>query len=237
MLDSIIDSDYDSVKLLWDEIKCSGLAYADRLSVFWSSYHQADDQAVGRLPPLDRLDLIRCGILLAGIDKRNELTQPSEQEIILASAEFLISLLLTHEKLTKLITEPEKIINKGPRYFTKSVLFPVRLLFTLDQPTIISSNKEAIEYFKSTEFAANASRTVQLIDAAYLLRNAPLDQPITTINAALLQTDLLTLYLHCIKRYSTALKIMPNNTIIETLQVKLKSLQAVLQANLADNRN
>ncbi|HEX7052746.1 MAG TPA: nucleotidyltransferase domain-containing protein [Burkholderiales bacterium] len=52
-------------------IKESARPFADRLSIFWGSLATLSGAALGgRFPPLDRLDLIRYGRLLAGRDVR-----------------------------------------------------------------------------------------------------------------------------------------------------------------------
>jgi len=199
-LDNIKKEDQDSVLELWNELKASKLPYAEVLSVFWSSYDKATfSQGIGRFPALDRLDLIDHGKLIYGIDKRSGLPKPTAQEMLHESAEFIISYLLTTEKLEELILKPKIIINKGARYYTKFVLFPVRLLLTLENPSIVASNHDAVKAFCKHNHYSKEIKT--LVKNAYQLRNLASDTTPNIDNPKDFQRNLISLYGYCLNQY------------------------------------
>ena len=198
-LDEVKDTDFEKVKHLWDTLKQSGLPYADRLSVFWTGTLQQFKQGVGRFPALDRLDLLQHGILLKGNDVRSQLTAPSPQEIIAESAAFIKSFMLTPEKEKELKHHPEVILQKGARYFSKFVLFPVRLIFTLDYPNDIGSNRDAVKHYYAS-WHEKVPAAYPLIQFAYEARQKPADQPVDYDPKAL-QNALLPLYHYCVQKY------------------------------------
>ena len=60
-----------------------------RLSVFWGTPATLQGRASGgRFPPLDRLDLLEYGRLLAGRDAREGVPRPGPDELLVAGAEF-----------------------------------------------------------------------------------------------------------------------------------------------------
>src|SRR5689334_15983309 len=96
--DPLIASDTDGVEKLVASVKESGRPFADRLSVFWGSVDSLNHGSQGgRFPPLDRLDLIKYGRLLAGTDVRGKLKTPSRDELVIAGAEFALSRLGNRE--------------------------------------------------------------------------------------------------------------------------------------------
>ncbi|MCC2624436.1 MAG: polymerase beta domain protein region [Burkholderiales bacterium] len=223
MLDEVRDSDYTVIQKLINEIKAVDLEYADRLSVFWSSYNEDTfKNGIGRFPPLDRLDFIRHGILLTGTDFRSELPIPTQKEVVLASAEFIISFMLPVEKFNELKLCPEKIIAKGARYFTKFVLFPVRLLFTLDHPGIIGTNKDSVEHFNKM-IATLIPEAKEIINSAYDLRNTPANS-VAPINPEKLRIALLPLYVYCINRYQDATLALENMQLANKLELLEKEI-------------
>ncbi|HEY7145594.1 MAG TPA: hypothetical protein VH637_15230 [Streptosporangiaceae bacterium] len=69
----------------------SGPELARRLSVFWGTPATLRGQARGgRFPPLDRLDLLEYGRLVAGQDAREGLARPGRDELLVAGAEFAL---------------------------------------------------------------------------------------------------------------------------------------------------
>jgi len=224
MLDEIKASDYDAIQKLWEHIKTADIEYADRLSVFWSSYDKdAFEHGIGRFPPHDRLDFIRHGILMAGIDHRAELPQPEHKAIVLASAEFITAFMLAGEKIDKLTQHPEKILAEGARYFTKFVLFPVRLIFTLDYPGVIGSNKEAVEHFNKA-LVAIIPAAKEIVNLAYIIRNTPADSPVL-MEPEKLRLALIPLYDYCINRYKEATLALGETKLSAQLEAAHKRLR------------
>ncbi len=89
--DPLEDQDAAGMAKLSAAVKTSGEPLADRLSVFWGSIATLSGEAPGgRFPPLDRLDLIRYGRLLAGRDIRDQLPSPSVRDLVVVGAEFAL---------------------------------------------------------------------------------------------------------------------------------------------------
>src|SRR2546421_5077069 len=70
-------SDPDTIGAVADAIKGGGTPLHQRLSVFWGTPGTLrGERAGGRFPPLDRLDLLQHGRLLAGPGARNGRSPP-----------------------------------------------------------------------------------------------------------------------------------------------------------------
>ncbi|MEM9242751.1 MAG: hypothetical protein AAGA27_01675 [Pseudomonadota bacterium] len=205
MLDNILESDADVMNTLWEKLKKSKYDYANRLSVFWSSYHTHDfANGKGRFPALDRLDFIRHAVILSGEDRRYRLPEPTAEDLIIESAEFMLSYMLSEEKRIELTRNPQIILEKGSRYFTKFVLFPVRLIFTIDYPNTIGSNKDAVNHFNQSWKIALAEEVSEIINVAYKLRNTDPNQ-VVDYNVEQIKIFLPRLYLYCLNRYHKAI--------------------------------
>ena len=130
-------------------IKASGAPLADRLSVFWGSMATLSGEAPGgRFPPLDRLDLIQYGRLLAGRDVREQLPSPSLKDLVVVGAEFALRLLSKPDDVAKL-KDSEALAAGDLIKLTKTVLFPVRFFFTAGAGKV-GMNDLAVEYFAAT---------------------------------------------------------------------------------------
>lgn len=224
MLDKLENSDEIKVKTLWDEIKTSELQYADRLSVYWSSYREQDfSKGKGRFPALDRLDLIRHAILIAGEDCRTKLKAPKHEELVTESADFILSFMLAGDKADELAQHPEVIMQKGARYFTKFVLFPVRLIFTLDHPNVVGSNRDAVKYFNQNWYKHMPIPVKELINSAYALRNSEPNSPVK-LNENVVNEGLLSLYAYCINRYSDAVSSLGKKDLANRLCSQMEEI-------------
>lgn len=220
-LNEIHPEDEVRVNALWSELKKAPFEFADRLSLFWSSYNNQDFiQGRGRFPALDRLDLIQHGVLIKGQDQRDQLIVPSEKEIIIESAYFIEKFMLTESKHDELLSDNAAILQKGARYFSKCVLFPVRLLFTLDHPNQVASNAEAVKYFNQQTSLPLIVK--ELVNTAFSLRNAPYMQPVIPTVLSLtpsdLQKALLALYSDCITGYAKAANAFGEKDLSKFLQ-------------------
>lgn len=148
-------------------IKGSGRPFADRLSVFWGSLGTLSGTSPGgRFPPLDRLDLIRYGRLLAGKDLRAQLAEPRRSELVFAGAQFALARLADDETLAKL-KRPDSLAGSDARTLSKLVLFPVRFLFTA-RTGEVGRNEQAVAHFA----ARSASPAAELARLALDWRNA-----------------------------------------------------------------
>jgi len=104
------------------------LPLAERLSIFWASPESLRDERLGgRFPPLDRLDLLRHGRLLAGGETREGIPAPSRRDLVVGTVPFALQIL--HKEVPQVI-DPALLVQRGMRHVTKRVLFPVRFLYT-----------------------------------------------------------------------------------------------------------
>jgi len=153
--DPLLGTDSEGVIRLIASIKSTDKPFADRLSVFWGSIASLSGASQGgRFPPLDRLDLIRYGRLLAGSDVRSNLTSPTRKELVLAGAEFALWRLATDEVIGQL-QNPEALARLDPKSLTKLILYPVRFMFTA-RTGQVGRNEAAVEHFVAAAKSASA---------------------------------------------------------------------------------
>ena len=144
--DPLLAPDHEGVVSLVESIKATNKPFSDRLSVFWGSVGTLSGaQQGGRFPPLDRLDLIKYGRLLAGLDVRGKLAMPTRKELVVAGAEFALWRLATDEVILKL-KNPESLARSDAKTLTKLILYPVRFMFTA-QTGEVGRNEAAVDYF------------------------------------------------------------------------------------------
>jgi len=186
-------------------VRAGGSALQQRLSVFWGTPATLAGRARGgRFPPLDRLDLLEYGRLLAGQDARYGVARPGQEELLVAGAEFALGYLGetgnlpgrirdrvgagSHDRDTlDEIRHPERLVSRGTRRMTKTVLFPVRFLFTAATGRVGTNALAAEHYLDSTDMPAG-----ELVAAALAWRlEPPADEAVAT---ALLRRELIPLY-------------------------------------------
>ena len=166
--DPLEDRDTEEMATLSAEIKASGAPLADRLSVFWGSIATLSGEAPGgRFPPLDRLDLIRYGRILAGWDIREQLPSPSVRDLVVVGAEFALRV-LSKPDVTAKLKDPEALAAGDLIPLTKTVLFPVRFFFTAGTGEV-GMNDLAVEYFA----AATSGPAARLAQRTLEWRQAP----------------------------------------------------------------
>ncbi|MBI2316857.1 MAG: hypothetical protein HYY28_09705 [Betaproteobacteria bacterium] len=150
LADPIESADAQTVEALASAVKETRVPLAERLSVFWGSAATLSGaQTGGRFPPVDRLDLIESGRLLAGLDVRAQILAPSPREMLVAAAAQALRSLATPEASDQL-RNPEALVAAGVRPLTKKILFPVRFLFTA-RTGRIGRNDAAVEFFAAAE--------------------------------------------------------------------------------------
>jgi hypothetical protein len=190
-------------------VRAGGSALHERLSVFWGTPSATPGQVrSGRFPPLDRLDLIEHGRLLTGRDIRPALARPGPDDLLVGGAEFALGYLGgVHRLPARLrgwarrgspdinvpddIRSPALLVSGGPRTLTKTVLFPVRFLFTAATGQAAPVTRAAEHYLADRSVPA-----AELVTAALAWRyEPPADDQAAT---ALLSRDLIPLYLHFI---------------------------------------
>ena len=195
------------------QVRSGGTGLHERLSVFWGSPATLRGTAHGgRFPPLDRLDLLENGRLLAGTDARDGMARPGPAELLVAGAEFATGFLGSiswqarlspwsglspparlrprDDTMTAEIRDPQRPGRRGTRQLTKVVLFPARFLFTAATGRV-GTNALAAEHYLSRQPAPAAA----LVAAALAWRTEP---PATAAAVTLLDTELVPLYVQFI---------------------------------------
>ena len=210
--------DPDRIAAVAETVKAGGSALHQRLSVFWATPGiLAGERAGGRFPPLDRLDLLENGRLLAGTDVRPDLgpaAAPTADELFVAGADFAVDFLGPgHEPATGAgaagpasgtlsvlgslapvggaviheLHHPEELLGQGVRHTTKIVLFPVRFLYTAATGRV-GTNEAAVGHY----LARPDSPARELVAAAHRWRSEPPSDPGAA--ADLLRREVLVLY-------------------------------------------
>lgn len=122
--------DEANVAKLKQSIVDSGMPLAERLSTFWGSKQAIGrPDSAGRFPPLDVLDLVLHGRLLAGRESRDGIPTPTHDELVIGGVRFALEVLRTQADI-RALREPTLLYANGARRVTKRVLFPIRFLFT-----------------------------------------------------------------------------------------------------------
>jgi hypothetical protein len=122
---------------------------ADRLSVFWGRWRDVHHGAAGRvrLPAVDRLDLIGHGRLLSGTDRRAGAVPPTPDDLVLDGVRF--ALRWYDDARVAVVHDPAGLAARDARTVTKTVLFPVRFLATL-QIGRAGANADAVDWYVET---------------------------------------------------------------------------------------
>jgi predicted nucleotidyltransferase len=127
-----------------------------RLSVFHAPWAEFDDPPEGaRFPPIDRFDLVRYGILVAGTDLRDaHATLPSAEEIRAQAVESALRR-VTHEQLC---ADLEQLAASGVSVHdaTKAVLWPIRLQHVCDIGEA-TGNADAVTHYLSLPDAGHGA--------------------------------------------------------------------------------
>jgi predicted nucleotidyltransferase len=113
--------------------------HGKRLSVFWGN----PDHAWGRLPVLDRVDLIDHGVPLLSAS-RADLERPDKASVRQA---LLQSVANSWEPHTKELLGIAELKQENRKPFIRCLLYPARLIYTWDRLEI-ASNDRAVEYLE-----------------------------------------------------------------------------------------
>jgi hypothetical protein len=215
-------SDPDTIARVLDTERRKGSPLHERLSVFWGTPATlAGEQEGGRFPPLDRLDLLENGRLLAGRDDaRARVPRPSTQELVITGAEFALdhlaavrpasgdddggglgSIRAGGSEAFQQIRSPELLAAQGVRQVTKLVLFPVRFLYTAATGHV-GTNGDAVAHYRGRQ----RTPSPRLVEAALEWRTDPPSDEATV--AELLRAELLPLYLEYVEDHARRLEAM-----------------------------
>jgi hypothetical protein len=205
-----------TVRAVGNAVRGGGSALHERLSVFWGTPSTLQGRSRrGRFPPLDRLDLIENGRLLAGTDVLEGFARPGRDELLVAGAKFALGSLggapAVPERLRGWLSRgggrdedpvaeirtPSLLVSRGTRRVTKVVLFPVRFLFTAATGRVGTNDAATAHYLADADAPA-----AELVAAALAWRGQP---PPGDEATALLSRQLLPLYLHYIDDHITRL--------------------------------
>ncbi|WP_130290901.1 hypothetical protein [Pseudonocardia sediminis] len=117
-----------------------------RLSVFWADLDgvRHGPGPYGRLPAVDRLDLIDAGRLLHGRDVTACAVPPDGATLVREGAEFAATRF--DDAYQDTLRDPAGLVAGGARTVTKAVLFPVRFLYTLHTHRI-GLNADAVAHY------------------------------------------------------------------------------------------
>jgi hypothetical protein len=154
--DPLLPSDATRVSEVKAQVVALGLSLADRLSLFWGSTQSLSSSSLqGRFPPLDRLDLILHGQLLAGRDIVTGLPKPSREELVIGAVQFALETLGKPEEILQ-VRNPASLAKRGMRHVGKRILFPVRFLYTARTGEVGRVEAAAEHYCRSGGPAAPA---------------------------------------------------------------------------------
>jgi hypothetical protein len=170
---------------------------AKRLSVFWADWHavRTGEGDHFRLGPVDRLDLLDSGRLLLGSDLRGPSVRPSHDDLVLMSADLILSKFT--ERYLEQLRDTEDLVAGGPRPVTKAILFPVRFVYTLRTGRIGLNDASARWY------AAEGLPGGALALSALEWRNDGIGD--ADLAVQMIDADLAALHVDCLAEYAKAL--------------------------------
>lgn len=195
---------------------------AERLSIFWSDWHGVHHGPAGlaRLPAVDRLDLLDHGRLLLGHDERARATRPAVGTLVVEGAEFACARF--DDAYFARLHEPDRLVADGARTVTKTVLFPIRFLYTLNTGRI-GHNAHAVDWYRS-----HGAYPV-LADAAMSWRERGIADPAAATE--LLHSHLVAVYEEFFDAYTTALDVDGHTVAADDLRERRRSLSAYQTAS------
>ncbi|MFT3863774.1 MAG: hypothetical protein QM729_05830 [Solirubrobacterales bacterium] len=167
---------------------------SQRLSLFWGDWRavRTGEGDHFRLGPVDRLDLLDSGRLLLGSDLREPSVRPTRHELLLMSADLILSK-FTAEYLEAL-GDARALVADGARAVTKTILFPVRFMYTLRTGGIGLNDQSALWY--GSEGLPGGALALKSL----AWRNEGIGDPDLAIG--MLDAELGALHVECMDRYA-----------------------------------
>jgi hypothetical protein len=236
--DPIQPGDPDTIQRVAESERRKGSLLNERLSVFWGTPATlAGEREGGRFPPLDRLDLLESGRLLAGSDEaRARAQRPSTDELVITGAEFALDHLAAVRppsgddgdlgsisagggEAFQQIRSPELLAGQGVRQVTKLVLFPVRFLYTAATGHV-GTNGDAVAHYLRRQRTPSA----RLVEAALGWRTDPPSDE--TEVAELLRAELVPLYLEYVQDHAPRLEAMGRSDLARAFEEWRRQLLA-----------
>jgi hypothetical protein len=218
--DPVLPGDLDTIQAIAEHERRKGPPLHERLSVFWGTPATlAGDREGGRFPPLDRLDLLESGRLLAGSEEaRAQVARPTTEELVITGAEFALDHLAAvrppsgHDpglgsigadgtEAFEQIRSPALLAAQGVRQVTKLVLFPVRFMYTAATGHV-GTNGDAVAHYLDRQESASPG----LVEAALAWRTDPPADPASIIE--LLGAELVPLYVEYVDDHAPRLRAM-----------------------------
>jgi hypothetical protein len=211
LADPLTVQDVNRIEEVGAQVRATGAPLADRLSVFWGSRGSLTNGGThGRFPPLDRLDLLRHGRRLYGVEVRDGVPAPSHQDLVLAAARLCLSQVARYP-LTEWVRDPAGLLAQGARSATKPVLFPVRFLYTA-RTGEIGRNHDAVAHLVTHDPGAAAD----LAAAALGWRTGPA-APEDPQAIALLRDGLIPLYCSCLEVHAALARSWGDDPLAQEL--------------------
>lgn len=218
--DPLEPADPESIQRVAESERRKGSPLHERLSVFWGTPATlAGEREGGRFPPLDRLDLLENGRLLAGShEARARVQRPTTEELVITGAEFALDHLAAVRTASgddgglgsisagggeafEEIRSPELLAAQGVRQVTKLVLFPVRFLYTAATGHV-GTNGDAVAHYLGRQGTPSS----RLVEAALAWRTDPPSDKAAV--AELLRAELVPLYLEYVEDHAPRLQAM-----------------------------
>ena len=173
---------------------------SERLSVFWADWHavRTGEGDHFRLGPVDRLDLLDSGRLFLGSDLRGPSVRPSQEDLVLMSADLILAKFT--DSYFEQLRDAEALVEGGPRAVTKAILFPVRFMYTLRTGRIGLNDGSALWY------AAEGLRGSTLALEALAWRNDGIGD--VDLAVQMIDADLAMLHAECLAEYAKELDVL-----------------------------
>jgi hypothetical protein len=232
-------SDAETIARVIATQRRKGSPLHERLSVFWGTPATlAGEREGGRFPPLDRLDLLESGRLLAGADDaRGRVQRPNKEELVITGAEFALDHLAAVEPAAgggdhqlgsiradgseafEQVRSPELLAAQGVRQVTKLILFPVRFMYTAATGRV-GTNGDAVAHYLDRR----QTPSPRLVEAALAWRTDPPSDRAAVVE--LLGAELVPLYLEYIDDHTKRLQAMGRDDLAAAFEEWRKQLLA-----------